>query len=226
MESYLPSPDKKIWHERDIEYFQEFSAPVYENMQRMHFTNINSTNPYFSVMLYLFARQIGAEQILEIGHAEGFTSFYLAHAVKDNAIRFQMPGNRYYGIDIVQTEKVRENLEAEGLPVTIMNLDSMKLTKDTFPNVIFDIIFQDANHDTEYVIHEFKTMWPQVKGYGNGYFICHDAYGPAEEGCREILKIIEEQKIPVEYLRIPGAYGLLIIRNMEGYDYEKRHWTD
>ena len=133
MDPYLPSPNKKIWHERDIEYFTEHKAPVMENLQRMHYTNVNSTIPYFGPMLYLLVRQFGCEQILEIGHAEGYTSFYLAHGVKDNATRFNMSGNRYYGIDIVQTEKVREQLLAEGLPVIIENKDSMTLSKDSFP---------------------------------------------------------------------------------------------
>jgi len=141
MNAYVPSPNKVIYHGKDIEYFQEYSAPVMENVQRMHFTNINSTIPYFGPMLYFLVRQFGCEQILEIGHAEGYSSFYLAHGVKDNATRFKMWGNHYYGIDIVQTDKVRENLEAEGLPVTITNKDSMTLDETSFPGMVFDMIF-------------------------------------------------------------------------------------
>ena len=67
----MPSPDKKLWHERDLEYFNQYSEPVMANLQRLHFTNVNNTIPYFGPMLYLFTRQIGAEKVLEIGHAEG-----------------------------------------------------------------------------------------------------------------------------------------------------------
>jgi hypothetical protein len=226
LSAYIPSPDKKIWHDRDLEYFSEYKAPLMENFQRMHFTNINSTIPYFGPMLYLLVRQFGCENILEIGHAEGYSSFYLAHGLKDNAIRFGMNGNTYYGIDIVQTDKTREALLNEGLPVVILNKDSMTLDSNTFPNVVFDIIFQDGCHDTEHVLYEFETMWPQLKDKGDGYWISHDCYGPAEEGCRKLIQKIKDEKLDVEYIRLAGMYGLLIIRKMEGLDPEKRFWVD
>jgi len=226
MNSYVPSPNKVIYHDKDIEYFEEYSAPVMENIQRMHFTNINSTIPYFGPMLYLLVRQFGCEQILEIGHAEGYSSFYLAHGVKDNATRFKMAGNHYYGIDIVQTDKVRENLLAEGLPVTIINKDSMTLDETSFPGLIFDIIFQDGCHDTEHVVYEFNAMWGQLKDKGNGYWIAHDAAGPAWEGCNEIKRLLIERNIPHEVITLGGAYGLMIIRKMEGFDYNDNPWKD
>jgi SAM-dependent methyltransferase len=223
---YMPSPDRIITNPKDIEYFVEHKAPVMENLHRLHFTNVNSTIPFFGPMLYFFVRQMGCEQILEIGHAEGYTSFYLAHGVKDNATRFGMAGNRYYGIDIVQTESTKAKLENEGLPVTVMNYDSMNLTKDTFPGIVFDLIFQDGNHDTEHVIYEWEAMWPQLKGNGDGYWIAHDAQGPAEEGCRELRKILKERNIPHDIITLGGMYGLMIIRKLEGLDPEKRFWND
>jgi predicted O-methyltransferase YrrM len=225
-ESYLPSPNKLIHHEKDIEYFKEFAAPVMENIQRLHYTNINSTIPYYGPILYLLVRQFGCEQILEIGHAEGYSSFYLAHGVKDNATRFQMLGNKYYGIDIVQTERVREKLLAEGLPVVIQEKDSMTLTKDSFPDITFDMIFQDGNHDEEHVMYEFETMWSQLKDSGNGYWIAHDAEGPAWHGCKAIRKRLKEKDIPHEVINLGGAYGLMIVRNMKNFDYDKNPWRD
>ena len=226
MKEYLPSPEKKIWHDRDVEYFKEYSAPLFENFQRMHFTNVNSTIPFFGPMLYMLVRQFCCEQVLEIGHAEGYSSFYLAHGVKDNAVRFNMEGNRYYGIDIVQTEKVRKQLLEEGLPVVLMEKDSITLSSETFPGVVFDMIFQDGCHDKEHIMHEFNAMWPQLKGYGNGYWIAHDVYGPGEEGCQSILDKIKNERIPVEFIRLGGMYGLLIIRKMDGYDPTKWKWND
>ena len=224
MDSYLPSPNKLIYFDKDIEYFTEFSAPVMENVQRMHFTNINSTIPYFGPMLYFLVRQFGSEQILEIGHAEGYSSFYLAHGVKDNGTRFNMLGNHYYGIDIVQTDRVRENLEKEGLPVTILNKDSMTLDRSSFPGIVFDMIFQDGCHDTEHVVYEFNTMWPQLKGGGHGYWIAHDAEGPAWDGCNKIRKILKDRNEPHDIINLGGQYGLMIIRKMEGFDYSKDPW--
>jgi len=226
MNPYIPSPNKVIYHEKDIEYFEEYSAPVMENVQRMHFTNINSTIPYFGPMLYFLVRQFGCEQILEIGHAEGYSSFYLAHGVKDNATRFRMHGNHYYGIDIVQTERVREQLENEGLPITIINKDSMTLDSNSFPGMVFDMIFQDGCHDTEHVVYEFNAMWSQLKGKGNGYWVAHDAEGPAWEGCNEIKRLLKEREIPHEIISLGGSYGLMIVRKMEGFDYNDNPWKD
>jgi protein-L-isoaspartate O-methyltransferase len=223
---FLPSPQKQIWHERDIEYFNNYAQPIFANIQRMHYTNVNSTIPYFGPMLYLLVRQLGCEKVLEIGHAEGYSSFYLAHGVNDNAIRFNMLNNHYYGIDIVQTEKVREALEKEQLPITILNKDSMTLDSNSFPGVVFDMIFQDGCHDAEHVIYEFKAMWKQLRGHGNGYWVAHDAEGPAWEGCNLIKKQLIIEKIPHEMITFGGQYGLMIIRNMEGFDYTVNPWKD
>lgn len=220
---------RKVTHEKDIEYFNEFEAPLMELMHSAHFTNINSTISFFGPMLYFLVRQLGCEQILEIGHAEGYTSWYLANAIRDNAERFQMWGNRYYGIDIIQTEKVAEQFaKQERLKdfVKIQNLDSMKLTPETFKDVRFDMIFQDGNHDTEHVLYEMKTLYPQLKGEGHGFWVFHDCYGPAEEGFRELEKLIKQGVYNFEYIRFPDNYGMSILRKMEGYDPEKRHWWD
>ena len=221
---YVPDPDKVVWHPRDIEEFIEHPSQIMANMQRLHHCNVNSTIPYFGPMMYFLVRQFCCEQILEIGHAEGYTSFYLAQGVKDNGTRFKMSGNKYYGIDIVQTETVREKLLGAGLPVTLEHRDSMTLTKDTYPGVTFDLIFQDGNHDKEHIMYEFETMWPQLKGMGNGYWLAHDVYGPGDEGCQAVIDKIYNENIPVEFIRFGGMYGLLVIRKMEGYDPKLWKW--
>jgi predicted O-methyltransferase YrrM len=214
-----------LTHEKDIEYFGEYPAPLMQTLQEKHFTNINSTITFFGPMLYFFLRELGVEQVLEIGHAEGYTAHYLAHAIKDNATRFKMAGNMYHGIDIVQTEKVRALLEGEGLPVDVRELDSMLLTPETFGKT-FDVIFQDGCHDTEHVVHEFRTMWPTLKGEGKGYWIMHDVFGPAEEGARTVKALVDVGAYNCEYLRIFSVYGLGVFRKMDGWDPEKRHWVD
>jgi protein-L-isoaspartate O-methyltransferase len=213
-----------VTHEKDVEYFTEYPAPIMELIQCSHFTNINSTIPFFGPMLYFLARAMGVEQVLEIGHAECYTAWYLANAVKDNATRFGMAGNRYYGIDIVQTEKARENLK--DLPATIINMDSMLLTPDTFKDIKFDLIFQDGCHDTEHVLHELKTLYPQLKGEGRGFWIFHDIRGPSEEAWHILKKMIAEGIYKFEYVIIPEIYGMGLFRKIEGEDANKRYWKD
>jgi len=217
---------KLIWHPKDQEYFKEYPAPVMEKMHAGHWTNINSTITYFGPMLYFITRALGCEQVLEIGHAEGYTSYYLAHAVKDNAIRFGMKGNMYYGMDIVQTELMREKMAKEGLPATIINMDSIKLTSETFKDITFDLIFQDGAHDTEHVLHEIDVLYPQLKGEGKGYLIFHDCYGPSEDGFKKLQELIKQGKYNLEFVRIFSVYGIAIMRKMDGFDDKKYYWED
>lgn len=214
----------KVNHPKDIEYFEEYPAPLMEKITSGHFTNINSTISYYGPMLYFLIRALGCEQILEIGHAEGYSAYYIAHALKDNATRFEMKGNRYHGIDICQTEKTRSHLEQAGLPVKIYQLNSEELP-GPFKGKTFDMIFQDGNHETKYVLHELHAMWPQLKGEGKGYWVFHDCYGPAEEAARKFLSS-KSTFGDIEYIRFDSLYGLMLIRKMEGYDYTKRHWTN
>ena len=209
---------------KDIEYFTEFPSPIMELIQSAHFTNINSTITFFGPMLYFFARAIEAHKILEIGHAEGYTAHYLAHAVKDNGLRYQVTSGMYYGIDIVQTESTREKLEKEELPVTIMNLDSMTITPETFKDITFDMIFQDGAHDEEHVLYEIETLYPQLRGDGAGYLVMHDVFGPSEEAFHKLIPLLTT-KYKFEWCRIwSSAYGLGILRKIEDCDLEKRYW--
>ena len=214
---------KQITHPLDVEYFMDYPAPVMELIQSGHYTNLNSTITFFGPMLYFFARAIGAEQILEIGMAEGYTTWYLANAVRDNAIRYKMQGNMYYGIDILdRTEVVKPKLDAAGLPNTILKMDSINLTSDTFKDVRFDMIFVDGAHDRDHIVHEVDVLYPQLKGEGNGFMILHDIYGPGEIGGHEVIK---NPKYNWEYVRICEIYGIAILRKMDGYkDYPR--WKD
>jgi len=207
----------KFKFEKDQEYFNDFSAPVMSRIHSGHYTIINSTIPFFGPMIYFLMRATGAEQALEIGTAEGYTSYYMAHAINDNAVRYQMYGNRYYGIDIALQHTVVENLKKEELPAICYEMDSMKLP-GPLAGIKFDLIFQDGCHDKEHVLYEFKTMYPQLKGGGNGYWIAHDCFGDparnAVDGVNEIIRLIKEGVYDMEYCRIWDIYGLAIFRKM------------
>lgn len=221
---FRPTIKTLIEHPLDVEYFKEFKAPLMELMHSAHYTNVNSTITFFGPMLYFLCRALGVEQVLEIGIAEGYTSWYLANAVKDNAVRYKMDGNMYYGLDILdRSQLVKPKLDAAGLPNKLIQMDSINLTRDTFKDVRFDMIFQDGAHDTEHVVHEINILYPQLKGQGNGFLLCHDVYGPAEEGVKAILN---NKNYEWEYVRICEIYGIAILRKMEGYDHKKRFWVE
>lgn len=211
-----------ITHPKDIEYFAQYPAPIMEQIHSLHHTNINSTITFFGPLMYFLIRSLGCEQVLEIGHAEGYTAFYMASAVRDNGVRFGMKNNRYYGIDIAQTDKVKEAMVQHGLKATILNMDSINLSSATFPAIDFDLIFQDGAHDAKHVVHEMMTLYPQLKGEGKGFWIYHDCYGPAEEG---FTAIINDPRYNFEFVRIPEIYGIAIMRKMDGYDHKKKWWN-
>lgn len=205
---------ENIVHHKDLEYFEEYPAPVMQKIHAGHYTNINSTIPFFGPMLYFLIRAIGCENVLEIGMAEGYTAYYMAHAIKDNAIRYQMYGNMYYGIDIAQVERTIAKLSSEELAFKCYELDSM-LLPGPLAGIKFDLIFQDGNHDKEHVVSEFKAMYPQLKGDGKGYWIAHDCFGPALEGFKEIKRMIDDGQYNMEYCQIWDVYGIAIMRKME-----------
>jgi len=209
---------EKIVYEKDVEYFRDFPAPIMERTHSGHFTIINSTIPFFGPMLYFLIRAIGCEQVLEIGMAEGYSSYYMAHGIKDNAVRYQMFGNRYYGIDIALQTRTVENLVKEKLPVVYYEMDSMKLP-GPLAGITFDLVFQDGCHNKEHILYEFETMYPQLKGDGKGYWIAHDCFGDptrnAVDGVNEIKKLIKEGYYDMQYCEIWDIYGLAIFRKMD-----------
>lgn len=223
--------DKKLYfkhgvieHPKDIEYFTQYPAPIMELIHSAHNVNINATIPFFGPMLYFLVRALKCEGVLEIGHAECYTAWYLAHAVNDNAVRHNLPNPMYYGIDIVKTEEAKETLTKAGLPNTIVNLDTINLNETTFKGVQFDLIFQDGCHEEKYVLHEMEVLWPQLRGNGLGYWIMHDCYGPCEDAFRKLIPMFGKD---VEWCRLDdGIYGLAILRKMDGYDYGRKHWRN
>ncbi len=211
-------------HPKDKKYFEEFPSEILEALQKLHFTNINHTLAYYGILLYSLTRAIGAKYVLEIGHAECASAYYLASGIKDHARRFNISDPMYYGIDIIRTEIAKRDLASKGLPHTIINMDTINLTSETFKGITFDLIFQDGAHDRDHVVHEMEVLYPQLKDKGEGYWIAHDCYGPSEQGFREI---IANPKYKFEYCRIfDNTYGLAIMRKMDNYDYSKWHWYE
>lgn len=209
-------------HPKDAEYFEDYPAPIMELIHSAHFTNINATNSFFGCMLYFLIRAFRCQKVLEIGSAEGYSAWYIANAIKDNSVRHNLKNSMYYGVDIIKTDSVRKILTDRGLPNTLLKLDSINLTKETFKDIQFDLVFQDGCHEADHVLHEFKTLWPQLRGNGLGYWVAHDVMGPAEEGYKRILKYVEQNNIPLQNVVLDeGIYGLSIFRNMEGYNDRK-----
>jgi predicted O-methyltransferase YrrM len=217
----------EIEHPLDLEYFNDYSAPIMELIHSQHYTKVNSTIAFFGPMLYFLIRALRCQTVLEVGMAQGYTSLYMASAVKDNQTRFQWHESMYYGVDIIDESDTKKSLDERGLPNTIYQMDSLELNKESFPGVEFDLIFQDGAHDAEHVIHEFDVLWPKLRSDGHGYLIMHDTMGPAEDGWREIRKRIAgmNNNINAEFCTFWEIYGMTVLRKIDNFSYSKKYWV-
>lgn len=221
--------------ENNLGYFKIHPAPMMEAMAKVNpAEDINHTTTHYGQMLYGLARVIGACNILEIGVAQGWTSGFLAWAIKENNTRYGMTG-KYYGLDIADKSQMQSSHHAVGLPSEIIQhpagsvdfLEKQKLWTPEF----FDLIFIDGWHNVEYVKKEVALLYPLLKGNGNGYMIHHDMYA----WCERIFPFMTAMQAPDikgdmrpawEYTRFLPNYGLGIFRKMEGYDHNKEFWPD
>ena len=203
----------------DDKMFQTHPAPIWESVMRDHPGYINHTCPYLGPMLYWITRIVGALNVLEIGVAQGYSSYFLASGVRDNENRFIQSG-MYYGCDNIDRFEFLNPLIEMGLPVTHLITDSVLLTPRDFDFKSLDLIFQDGFHNTDHCLKELELFYPMLKGLGAGYLIVHDAYGPCEEYCNIILA---DKRYEFEHVRFLTGYGFAILRKMEGY-VDRQYW--
>ena len=213
-------------HSVDQVLFNDHASPMWEAAMRLHRTHVNSTTPHFGPLLYWWARAIGACNVMEIGVAQGYTSWFLAEAVKDNGVRYGFKG-RYIAVDIGDKTSLFQPMIDDGLPVEVWTMDSKDIIcapsggQGVIQPGTFDLIFQDGWHNTKFCLNELKYIYPALKPKGDGYLVAHDVYS----WCEEYYKIIlNDPQYKWESIRLMNNYGLAIMRKMEGYDNNKIHW--
>lgn len=176
-----------------------------------HFNPImNSTIPYYQMLMYTFIYALGLQNILEVGILRGYTSYYLARAANVN-------GGHFYGIDIAQKycDEVKAGLDSCGLKNTIICADTKKIDRIEFTNRI-DVAFLDGEHNTKAVLHEIELIYPLMPGNGTSYFFIHDIIDQGNSDAWWRLK----QDPRFEGIGMNANYGLGILRKLEGMDYK------
>jgi len=208
-------------HPMDQKIFDDHPSDIWESMMRLHGSHINHTTPHFGPMLYWIIRAIGACNVIEIGVAQGYTSWFMAQAIKDNNIRYSMKG-KYVAIDIDDKRPLFDPWKEEGMPVEFWQMNSVEVPEDKLAECKWDLIFQDGWHNTKHCTKELEMYYPHLKDNGNGYWIMHDVYS----WCEEYYDLVMEKKneYPFEAIRFLNNYGLAICRNMKNYDHSKRFW--
>lgn len=211
----------------DLGYFDKFPAPMYEAMARLSPSGvINSTTPNYGPLLYTLGRAIGAMSVLEIGVAQGWSSGFMAWAVRENGVRHGVQG-RYYGVDVAEKDDLRQRCDELQLPVEFIahpkgSVDFLRQQKRWGPET-FDLVFIDGWHNNTYVMQEMELIYPLVKGGGKGYVAMHDVYAY----CEGVYKsITNDPRYEWESIRFFDNYGLALLRKMAGYDHDRIHWPE
>jgi len=166
---------------------------------------------YFQApIMYLWAKQIKAKNILEIGIGAGSTAYWLGHAAKEN-------GGKYYALEYVQgrVDAISKLMDQYEIPNKIQQMDTKKLWGVFFEDFLgkgkkFDLIFLDGNHTKEVIEHEMKCVYPWVLKK-IGYIFIHDIHTSSYEGW---LSVTKNTNYDIEHLQLFGNSGLGIIRKI------------
>ncbi len=175
-----------------------------------HFTEVNTTLPYYPILMYSWIYACGLQNILEIGTLRGFTSYYLARAAKVNK-------GHFYGVDIHQPycDMTKAGLDKFELPNTIVCADTKTMTKLEFAPRI-DFAFLDGEHTTEAVLHEVELIYPLMPDNGTAFIFIHDI---VDQGNSDVWwKLKRDPRF--EGVGLNNNYGLGILRKLQGVDYE------
>lgn len=183
-----------------------------------HHWQPNMTDWYDPIIMYGMCVAYGFKNILEIGQAEGYTSWYLANAAKHF-------GGTYLGIDIQDTwnrphepfgYSLKRYFEGEMVPARFICSDTMLMKE--IPSYrdggldIIDLAFIDGRHETPYIMHEvYDLILPKIRKEGWG-FICLDDI--IDQGAQEAWSLIKKDK-QFEHLTMHpnGGFGILRVKN-------------
>jgi predicted O-methyltransferase YrrM len=199
----------------DQGYFKEYPAPIFEASCKDHIdTVINHSTPYYGPLLYWLTRCSDANFVVEIGVCKAYSSYFLASGVKDNMTRHVCNG-QYFGIDISgELPELERKLREKGLPVTMLQMDSWDITKETFGNNQLGLAFVDGWHSEQHLLKEVDLLYPMLLDAGRGYMVIHDAYGWV---MKPMQKVLNNPKYKWECIRFFNNYGLAILRKMDNY---------
>lgn len=173
----------------------------------------NMTDCYHPPMCYMIASMYQFKNILEIGVAEGYGAYYLAHAARE-------AGGTYLGVDIVDVwtntrepfgASMKRYFEGEMLPARFLHADTKQL--DRIPDKseggldVIDLAYIDGEHTTEAIIHEvYDLILPKMKGGGWSYICLDDV---VDQGAQEAWGIIKKDpKFECVGFHPNGGFGI------------------
>ncbi len=134
------------------------------------FARSNTVHPDTGRALYSICFASGTQNVFETGTYWGFSTAYLASALKDKH------GGKVYTFDIYQ--KAGKHIPKSLMPFVEMHkgLPSTEMMPPVLAKIIPELFFQDSRHDYEGVKEELEVIVPHLKQ--NSVIMFHDFVAP------------------------------------------------
>lgn len=169
------------------------------------------------LIMYPMCHIYGFKNILEIGQAEGYSSWYLAHAAKENH-------GTFLAIDIVDTwgrphepfgYSLKRYFEGEMLPCRFIQADTKQMKE--IPDYahggldLIDFCYIDGEHKTDTILHEvYDLIMPKMRKDGFGFLCFDDVIDMGAEGAWEVL--CKDPQFEHLTLHPNGGFGILRLK--------------
>jgi predicted O-methyltransferase YrrM len=119
--------------------------------------------------LYVITRILKPSLVVETGVGAGISSTYILQALRLNG------RGKLYSIDLPD----QTGLSGWAVPDELRQYWDLRLgsSKDIMPALLqeigpIDMFLHDSDHSYEYMMYEFRTVWPSLKN--DGLFLAHD----------------------------------------------------
>lgn len=173
------------------------------------------------LIMYPIIHVCGLKNILEIGQAEGYSSYYLATAAKEN-------GGTFLAIDIEDTwNRPREPFgyglkrffEGQMLPARFIQSDTKLMTRIPGYNEggldEIDAAYIDGEHKTDTILHEvYDLILPKMKKDGFRYIFFDDVVDMGAEGAWAEL-CSQPDKFECLTVHPNGGFGIMRVKKEE-----------
>lgn len=115
--------------------------------------------PEVGLFLNLLVRTTGATVVVEIGGSVGYSTIWLAEAVKAN-------GGKLYSFEVnpLKQQEQKENLEAAGLSSVVELI--ARPADEVIPERELNIDLVLLDHWKELYVRDFEVCWPKLKTGG------------------------------------------------------------
>ena len=171
----------------------------------------NHSNFYYSMIYYMLCKTIKARNIVEIGLENGYTSYMLATAAKENGgIYLGIEGNINYATSIAKELETWKDLRYAIVCANSKILETKNFTDFGINHI--DFCLSDGEHSTPAILHELDITYPLL-GFSS-YWLLHDVDSYSREA---LVTIVEDQSREFEILTFEANFGLAILRKKEAY---------